>query len=296
MPRFSPAALTLAALFWAATPALSTANPAAKPLAHEVVIALKPDKNPDAMLAEREALAQVLTATLGRPVRVITPLSSAVIIEGLANGSLDLGYLSATDMVHARQADAADLLLAGLIDGRPHYQSIWLCLADRPYDNIADLRGKSVAFASRTSTSGYLVPLLDLKKRNLIQEDPAEFFGEVRFGSGYVSAVERVLSGEVEAAAVSDYVFEGDNHLTPDQKSQLKIFHIQGPVPTHVIAISRRLDPAARDALRTGLLEFSQGHPDLRDTVFTSALVETDADTHLAPVIAALKLAQAASR
>jgi len=296
MPHLSPAAVTLAALFWAATAALSAAAPAEKPLAHEVVIALKPDKNPDAMLAEREALAQVLTATLGRPVRVITPLSSAVIIEGLANGSLDLGYLSATDMVHARQADAADLLLAGLIDGRPHYQSVWLCLADRPYDNIADLRGKSVAFASRTSTSGYLVPLLDLKKHNLIKDDPSEFFGQIRFGSGYVSAVERVLSGEAEAAAVSDYVFDGDNHLTPDQKSQLKIFHIQGPVPTHVIAISRRLDPAAREALRAGLLEFNLRHPALRDTVFTSALAETDADTHLAPIIAALKLAQAAPR
>lgn len=294
MPRALPPCLLVTALLFGAAGTLSAAKPAARPLADEVVIALKPDKNPDAMLAEREALGRVLSQTLGRPVRVITPLSSAVIIEGLANGSLDLGYLSATDMVHARQADAADLLLAGLINGQPHYQSLWLCLAGRPYDTIADLRGRPVAFAGRTSTSGYLVPLLELKNRGLIERDPAEFFGDVWFGSGYVSAIERVLAGEAEAAAVSDYVFHGDKHLTPAQKSRLKILDTQGPVPTHVIAVSRRLDPAAHDTLRTALLEFGRLHPGLRDTVFTSELAEVDADRHLAPVVAALALAQQA--
>jgi len=282
----------LAALLIGITGAPSAAATDARPLADEVVIALKPDKNPDAMLAEREALARALGETLGRPVRVITPLSSAVIIEGLANGSLDLGYLSATDMVHARQAGAADLLLAGMIDGRPHYQSVWLCLADRPYENLADLRGRPVAFASRTSTSGYLVPLVSLKNQGLIQHDPAEFFGSVLFGSGYASAVERVFAGEAEAAAVSDYVFHGDKHLDPGQKSRLKILATQGPVPTHVIAVSRRLGPEARENLRSALLEFGHRHPGLRDEVFTSPLAEIDADRHLAPIEAALAFAR----
>jgi len=283
----------MAVLLWTAiTPAFGADD--TRPLSEEVVIALKPDKNPDAMLAEREALSRALGETLGRSVRVITPLSSAVIIEGLANGSVDLGYLSATDMVNARQADAADLLLAGLIKGQPYYQSLWLCLEDRPYDTIADLRGRPVAFASRTSTSGYLVPLLELKKRGLIERDPAEFFGAVWFGSGYASAVERVLAGEAEAAAVSDYVFHDDKHLTPEQKSRLKILDTQGPVPTHVIAVSRRLEPAAHDTLRSALLEFGRLQPALRDTVLTSELAEVDADRHLAPVTAALALAKQA--
>ena len=246
------------------------------------------------MIAERDALSRALGEILSRPVRVITPLSSAVIIEGLANGSIDLGYLSATDMVNARQADAADLLLAGLINGQPQYQSIWLCLADRPYQNIEDLRDKPIAFASRSSTSGYLVPLLEMKKRGLIESDPAEFFSNVWFGSGYVSAVERVLAGEAEAAAVSDYVFHGDKHLTPEQKAKLKLLATQGSVPTHVIAVSRRLDAESRDTLRKALLELGRRDPDLQKTVFTSELAEVDADRHLAPVVAALALVRQA--
>jgi len=257
-----------------------------------VVLALKPDKNPDKMLEEREALTTALSKILERPVRVIVPLSAAVIIEGLANGSIDLGWLSATDMVRARQAGAAELLLVGEIDGKREYSSLWLCLKEKPYTSIEDLRGKPVAFASLTSTSGHLIPRLDLKQRGLIDKDPTEFFGKgnVWYGTGYMSGVERLLAGEVDAAAVSDYVFEKDNHMTPQQKSRLRILARQGPVPTHVLAVSSRLDAAARDSLRSALLAFSTNDPVLCNTVFTSPLVPTDADSHLQPIVEALAI------
>jgi phosphonate transport system substrate-binding protein len=265
---------------------------AANSLPEKLVVALKPDKNPDAMLAERESLSKSLAKILGREVEVIVPLSAAVIIEGLANGSIDLGWLSATDMVHAREADAAELLLVGEIDGKREYSSLWLCLADKPYALIEDLRGKPVAFASRTSTSGHLIPRLDLKKRGLIEKDPEDFFGagNVWFGTGYMSGVERVLAGEAEAAAVSDYVFEKDKHMTPDQKKLLRVLSRQGPIPTHVLAVSNRLDPAARESLREALLKFTAEDPALCNTVFTSPLVTADADEHLRPVVEALSI------
>ncbi len=262
------------------------------PLPESIVVALKPDKNPDQMLKEREALAQSLSKILGRPVRVIVPLSATVIIEGLANGSIDLGWLSATDMVHARKADAAELILVGEIDGRRDYSSLWLCLKEKPYESLEQLRGKPVAFASPTSTSGHLIPRLDLKKRGLIAKDPVEFFGEgnVWFGTGYMSGVERVLSGEAEAAAVSDYVFEKDKHMTPEQKNRLRILARQGPVPTHTLAVSARLDQAAREKLRDALLEFTSADPKLCQTVFTSPLVPANADEHLQPIVEALAI------
>ncbi len=262
------------------------------PLPESIVVALKPDKNPDQMLKEREALAQSLSKILGRPVRVIVPLSATVIIEGLANGSIDLGWLSATDMVHARKADAAELLLVGEIDGRRDYSSLWLCLKEKPYESLEQLRGKPIAFASPTSTSGHLIPRLDLKKRGLIAKEPVEFFGEgnVWFGTGYMSGVERVLSGEAEAAAVSDYVFEKDKHMTPEQKNRLRILSRQGPVPTHTLAVSARLDQAAREKLRDALLEFTSADPKLCQTVFTSPLVPTKADEHLQPIVEALAI------
>ena len=79
----------------------------------KVVVALKPDKDPDAMIAERRQLSEYLSKQLGKPIEVIVPLSAAVILEGLSNGTIDLAYLAATDMVNALNEQNATLLLAG---------------------------------------------------------------------------------------------------------------------------------------------------------------------------------------
>jgi phosphonate transport system substrate-binding protein len=258
----------------------------------KVVIALKPDKNPEQMLQERKTLSDFLSKKMGRPVEVIVPLSSSVIIEGFANGTIDLGYVSATDMVIAQKKNVAQILLAGEIDGRNFYQSYWVALKEKPYNKIEDLRGKPVAFASKTSTSGYLIPVYDLKRKGLLTNpDPEEFFGKgnLFYGTGYVSAIERVLNGQAEAAAVSYYVLDKDKHLTADQRAILKKVTKQGPVPTHVIAVRSSISETDRQALRQGLETMNEKeNAGLRDKVFTSKLVEVDSEEHVQAIREAL--------
>ncbi len=258
--------------------------------AQKVVIALKPDKNPDQMMAERESLQKFLGEKLNRPVEVIIPLSAAVINEGFANGTIDLGYLSATDLINAK---AAELLLVGELNGKTTYKSYWLALKEKSYSSVEDLRGKPIAFASKTSTSGFIIPLWDLRRKNLVSDknDPEEFFGKgnVFYGTGYVSAVERVLNGEAEAAAVSYYVLDEDKHLSAEQRGKLKKVAEQGDVPTHIIAARQSLSADEKANLKKAILTLNDGgNEQLRDKLFTSKLVETDAEKHLAPMREAL--------
>ncbi len=259
----------------------------------KLVIALKPDKNPDTMQQERKTLSDFLSSKLGKPVEVIVPLTSAVILEGMANGTVDLGYLSATDMINARKKNIADILLAGEIEGNNWYKSYWVALKEKPYDGVDDLRGKPIAFSGKTSTSGYLIPLWDMKQKGLLDAPDAEAFfgkGNVWFGTGYVSAIERVLNGEAEAAAVSYYVLDKDKHLTAEQRAKLKKVAEQGPVPTHVIAIRSTIPPRDRDAIGKAIDAMNEpANTTLRDNVFTSKLVPVDAEKHLAPLRDALK-------
>lgn len=265
--------------------------------ADEFVIALKPDKDPDKMLQEREQLGAALSQQLGRPVKVIVPLSAAVILEGLSNGSIDAAYVGATEMLTIRKAGAGDLLLANEINGKTGYDSYWVCLKEKPYQSVADLQGKPVAFASRTSTSGYLIPLRDLVQKQLVKPNGklSDFFGagNTWFGSGYVTAIDRVLSGEAEAAAVSYYVLDENRHLSPEQKAKLRMLASQGPVPTHVIAVAEKLNEADRKALKEALLQFNTPeNSDLRDQVFTAKLVEVDPEAHLQGVAEAVQLTE----
>jgi ABC-type phosphate/phosphonate transport system substrate-binding protein len=105
-----------------------------------------------------------------------------------------------------------------------------------------------------------------------------------------VSAVERVLSGEAEAAAVSYYVFDEDEYLSDEQKSKLKKVAEQGPVPTHVLAVSSKLSESDQAALKAGLLALRDSGTEIDEDVFSAELIEVDADEHLAPVEAAMEL------
>ncbi len=268
----------------------------------KVVVALKPDKNPELMLQEKQALVAFLTARLGRPAEVVIPLSAATIHEGLANGTIDLGYLGATDMVNAASRKVATILLAGqFADGRTAYDSYWVVKKDAPYQSIADLRNRPVAFASKTSTSGFIIPVADLRARGLIGEDGnlETFFGRnnLYFGVGYVSAIERVLAGEAEAAAVSYYVLDLDKHLSPEQRAGLRKLQSQGPVPSHVIAVRSSLSDADTALLRQALLKLNDPeHTALRDKLFTTRLVPVGQAEHLAPLADAIALARRALR
>ena len=258
----------------------------------KIVIALKPDKNPDQMTQERASLEKFMSEALARPTEVIIPLSAAVINEGFTNGTIDVGYLSATDLINAKDAE---LLLVGEIGGKTTYKSYWLALSEKGYEKVEDLRGKPIAFASKTSTSGFIIPLWDLRRKNLVSEkaDPEEFFGKgnVFYGTGYVSAVERVLNGEAEAAAVSYYVLDEDKHLSAEQRARLKKVAEQGDVPTHIIAVRRSLSASDKQNFKKALLSLNDSNSQsLRDKLFTSKLVETDQEKHLAPMREALSV------
>lgn len=260
------------------------------------VVALKPNKNPDAMLSERSRLEAELGEKLGRPVQVIVPLNSATILEGFRNGTIDVGYLSSVDMVNSVDAGIAEVMLAVDFNGRQYYESVWVTLRNKPYESIKDLKGKRIAFASRTSTSGNLIPHWDLIKQGLLEEqqDPSAFFGEsnVIYGSGYVSAIQQVLNGNAEAAAVSDYVIETDRYLSDKQKSKLKVFDTQGPVPSHMLAVRSSLSKADRKKLETAFLVLNSGeeNTNLRDELFNDKLVTVNQKKHLASTSEALQI------
>ncbi len=286
--------VTLLTLWTGCSPDSNNQSKAAGSLSLDsVVIALKANKNPESMLTEKQALELYLSTKLKRKVKVIIPTDSSIVVESFRNGTLDLGYLSSTDAARNLDQKTASVLLIHLKNGKPHYDSVWLSRKEGNYQSIEDLRDKPVAFASRSSTSGFLIPCLDLAGRGLVGSDTSlnDFFSQTIYGTGYTSAVEKVLSGEVEAAAVSDYVFKGDNkYLSDEQKSRLRIIQHQGPVPSHTLCVRSTLSAEDQSIIKSALLEMNEENPSLRDQAFNGVLVEVNATEHLRVTREALAL------
>ena len=257
-------------------------------------IALKPNKNIQAQREDENTLGEALSKKIGIPVKISTPTNKSIIEAGLANKTIDIGYVSSSDAISFEDNEVADVLLAGLHSstnpqGKPYtgayYYSVWLCLKERDYQNISELKGKPIAFSSRTSTSGYLVPCWDLMKKGLIQEGGSieKFFGKgnVYYVSGYVSAVEQVLTGKAEAAAVSYYVFEKDKHLTVEQRSKLKVIQRQGPVASHTFCVRRSLPSKDRQLIHDALIDIVEEEPQLSQGLFGGTLIGVNSAEHL---------------
>jgi phosphonate transport system substrate-binding protein len=68
--------------------------------------------------------------------------------------------------------------------------------ADSGIESLADMEGKTLAFADPNSTSGYLVPNAELREQGI---DPDAFFSSTGFGGGHEQAVVAVLNGQYDA-------------------------------------------------------------------------------------------------
>lgn len=267
-------------------------------------IALKPNKNIQAQRVDEKSLGQALEKVIGIPVNISTPNNKTIIEAGLANKTIDVGYVSSSDAISFADNEVAEVLVAGQhesVDAQgnkykgPYYFSVWLTLKDRPYKSIADLKGKKIAFSSRTSTSGYLIPCWDLIKKGIIPEGGSlkDFFGEnnIFFGTGYVSAVEQVLEGKAEAAAVSYYVYEKDKHLERVQREKLKVIQRQGPVASHTFCARMSLNSSDRNIIKDALIQIVEDEPELSQSLFGGTLTSVNASEHLkAPRNAKLKV------
>lgn len=253
------------------------------------VLALKPDKNPDKMKEERLNLEKLLSEKLKKNVRVIIPLSGSVIHQGLKNGQIDMAYVSSMDLLQIERDQSGVLFLVGETEKKStYYDSLWLVKKESTIKELKDLKNKPIAFSSRTSTSGYLVPFADLIKKGLIKKNESveSFFGRshVQFASGYGGAIQKLLAGQVEAAAVSDYVFEGDKYLTSQEKDKLRILSRQGPVPGHVLVIKSNNVGLEMDLLKKIFIELQRNEKELFQKVFAYGWKDIPLKEHVKPL------------
>ena len=236
----------------------------------KVIFALKPTDQFGKPLAQVNTIENHLTEKLNCLVETTIPLDLSVLAESFRLGEIDLAYLKPQDALHAIDEKTASALLVRLPDDKPE-KSIWLCRKDKNFTNISEAKNKAIAFANRKSDSGYLIPIRDLERRNLIGSDRAltDFFSLVIYGDDFDSLVKKVLSGEVEALAASSHDFDG---LSGKIKSELRVFQEQGVAPTEVLCIRSSISAADQKIIRQALLELNTNHPELAQRAFQGVL------------------------
>lgn len=177
----------------------------------------------------------------------------------------------------------------------PFYYSYYVVPKDSPYTSLDDLKGKTVAYSSSTSTSGYIFPVAKLVEEGYVaapaagkEANPKEHFGNVVFAGGYAQAWEALKNGQVDVAVTAGDINAKLYHEVLDNT---RVIATQGPIPSHAVVFSKSFDGAPADALKASFLELKGDERDLMRQLVSGIFVEfkeTTTEEHVAGLTGAL--------
>lgn len=180
-----------------------------------------PDENPTELAREYQPMVDLLEARLGVPVKYVPVTDYGAAVQALAAGQVDFAWLGGFTHVQARSM--AEVVPLVMRDIDREFRSVFIANRESGIDEPADLRGKTFAFGSKSSTSGHLMPRHFLLEEHGI--DPEEDFdGAPVFSGAHDATVKMVESGKVDAGAVNMQVWDRmlrEGEVDSDKVSQI---------------------------------------------------------------------------
>jgi phosphonate transport system substrate-binding protein len=142
-------------------------------------------------------LTRVLSGIVGGAVRVLAVPEYDALTDALRRGEVDAAW--APPLIAARaEALGARVLVRPVRRGSVRSRSALLVRADSSLQ-LETLAGTTAAWVDRSSLAGHLLPMAWLRERGL---DPQRLFGQQLFLGSYQAALEALLGGDAEVAAL----------------------------------------------------------------------------------------------
>ncbi|WP_372619049.1 phosphate/phosphite/phosphonate ABC transporter substrate-binding protein [Falsiroseomonas sp.] len=194
-------ATLLAATALLSTPVAARAQAGWRAQFRELRYGIISSENERDAIARYQNLAAFAERKLGVPMRIFRGTDYAAVVEALRASQLEFAHLGPAAYALARRSmgeRVVPLLRHRGRDGAEGYYSVIFVKADSPFRNLADLRGRSFAFADPNSASGFAAPNYFLRKEGI---EPGQFFSRTGFSGSHEQSVIAVLNGTYDAGA-----------------------------------------------------------------------------------------------
>jgi phosphonate transport system substrate-binding protein len=171
-----------------------------------VRFAVEPYDSGPALEKAYKSLTAAIQTNLGCPVQLIISNSYVAEIEAMRGGQLELGEFGPLGYVLAHQiAKAQPIAAFGDTHSKPvtYTAGIWVPKSS-PVKTVAQLRGKTIALSSTTSTSGGLYPVYALAQAGFKCHQVASCDGvTIKYAGGHPESLLALVHGTVAAAEVN---------------------------------------------------------------------------------------------
>ncbi|MGI2328243.1 phosphate/phosphite/phosphonate ABC transporter substrate-binding protein [Planococcus sp. YIM B11945] len=175
-------------------------------------IGVIPVQTEGAMETAMTKLQDVLSKELDREVKVQVYPDYNGVVEAMNYDKIDMAYLGPLTYVIAEANSNAKAIITQLIDGKPFYHSYIITHKDNPWNTIeemlADSKNVNFAFGDPNSTSGSLIPSIELQDRGVYKSEDDNEFASVRFTGSHDATALAIQNKQVDAGAIDSAIYD----------------------------------------------------------------------------------------
>ncbi|MDQ0351757.1 phosphonate transport system substrate-binding protein [Alkalibacillus filiformis] len=226
----------------------------------ELVMGFVPSQDSDTIVETVEPLAEELSNVLGRDVDARTMTNYNALVEGMGSGQVHIGFIPAFGYVMANEDYDVEVILKSVRHGSETYQAQYLVRQDSGIETLADLEGKSWAYADAASTSGFLFPasqLMDMFDIETQADLTSNWFGEANAVGAHDTAALEVYEGDADVATTFDDVRDQLEEDYPDIFDVTTVIDYTDDIPNDTISVIHELNDDLADEIREAFLSFN---------------------------------------
>jgi phosphonate transport system substrate-binding protein len=252
-----------------------------------------PSAEAQTLIEGGEVLREALEEATGLSFEVSVPTSYAATIEAMcADPSVSMGFIPAAGYVIGNERCDIEVHAAAVRFGWPFYWAQYIVPRDSDIYVLGDLEGKSWAYPDSASTSGFIVPSVELQAAGIEPGEQVEagghnqavlavYNGDADFATTYFSppltpgaswSVEDLpepFDLTVEEAFVTEEgrLFVGDTRIldarsavaeqAPDVIDEIRILAISAPIPNDTMSFGPGFPEELRGQIYEALVAFS---------------------------------------
>jgi phosphonate transport system substrate-binding protein len=182
-----------------------------------------------------------LVTSKGAPsITVLAPVEIPQQITMIASGGCEIGLMNPLGFLFAHRQEAKVVPVAVVIrttsagTGPAYLSQVYVNVASGITD-VRGLRGRSMGFGSAVSTSNFLAPAAELRRRGV---HPLTAMRLVQYFGHHDDVAQAVYEGKVDAGAGHDGVIDDLAKTHPDAVQKLRRLFWSSPIPSDPIAVN----------------------------------------------------------
>ncbi|MFZ2320387.1 MAG: putative selenate ABC transporter substrate-binding protein [Pseudomonas sp.] len=215
-----------------------------------------PDEAPTELQRKFKPLGAYLEQQLGMKVEFVPVSDYAAVVEALASDRLDMAWLGGFTFVQTRLKTGNAIPLVQR-EQDEKFTSKYIT-ANPAVKSLQDLKGKTFAFGSVSSTSGSLMPRFFMLKDGI---KPEEFFSRVAYSGAHDATVAWVQAGKVDGGVLNASVWDKLVAAGKVDTSKVVVLGTTPPYYDYNWTVRGNLDPALTDKIKAAFLALDPAKP-----------------------------------